>query len=355
MLYSRTFQLTSFCLLFAFSPLFSSICCQVLATHLARLGLRVDLSDSVPAAALALRQTMNTASQPPALSSGAPPRDPKLGRWDVVLVDIDADGPGTGMELGRMVQQLFQLHGAREGVPLPMPRLVLLTKTSGLETEARRNGFLTTVQKPLRAGPLASCLLQLGLAGPLPAKEKEGGGGAGGAALGVRKRQLLLKMTLKGRKVLVVDEEYVSRKGVALTLAAYADVSVAVDSGSEALQRLQHPGHGFDLVLLDLMLSDLSSFEVVHTLRKFEAAETQLAHERGFEPYNRVPIFGLYLGGGVALPPGVSSVQQQCKAGGMDGALLKPIDEEQLLGALSKLYSGTPAPEEAAGGTPPKA
>jgi len=48
-------------------------------------------------------------------------------RWDIVVVDADSDGPGTGLELGRMVQQLKDLVEPWEKVPL-LPRLVLLAQ-----------------------------------------------------------------------------------------------------------------------------------------------------------------------------------------------------------------------------------
>ena len=54
----------------------------------------------------------------------------KKNRWDLVLVDAESDGKGTGIELGRMVQQLKELKEGWEATPI-LPRLVLMTSVSG--------------------------------------------------------------------------------------------------------------------------------------------------------------------------------------------------------------------------------
>ncbi|CAI6001560.1 unnamed protein product [Closterium sp. NIES-65] len=359
---------------------------QVTATYLARMGLRVDLSDSVPAAALALRHfpgiyqalpastrwvTVNhpcgcpgTAmylarmglqvdleasllllpwrSDTPGTSQGLVNRK---SRWDMVVVDADADGPGTGIELGRMVQQLKELREAPgtgielgrmvqqlkelreawETTPIVPKLLLLLTQTTNddLEAEAARHGFSCIMLKPLRTATMATALLQaLGL------NPRET------TALATRRRQLLLRLCLKGKRVLVVDHHYITRKAAAELVSHFADVVVAVDSSVEALSRLTPLPHSFQLILVNIRLADMPGFEFTEEVRRREAEHNKAEVQRwGATSAQRirVPILGL-----------VSDMHPEMVARwrdvGMDGLLTTPIDEAQLLTVASRLF-----------------
>ncbi|CAI5467187.1 unnamed protein product [Closterium sp. Yama58-4] len=288
---------------------------QVTATYLARMGLRVDLSDSVPAAALALRHSRHLPGQ------GLVNRK---SRWDMVVVDADADGPGTGIELGRMVQQLKELREAWEATPI-VPKLLLLTQTTNddLEAEAARHGFSCIMLKPLRAATMATALLQaLGL------NPRET------TALATRRRQLLLRLCLKGKRVLVVDHHYITRKAAAELVSHFADVVVAVDSAAEALSRLAPLPHSFQLILVNIRLADMPGFEFTEEVRRREAEHNKAEVQRwGATSAQRirVPILGL-----------VSDMHPEMVARwrevGMDGLLTTPIDEAQLLTVASRLF-----------------
>ncbi|CAI5458733.1 unnamed protein product [Closterium sp. Yama58-4] len=288
---------------------------QVTATYLARMGLRVDLSDSVPAAALALRHSRHLPGQ------GLVNRK---SRWDMVVVDADADGPGTGIELGRMVQQLKELREAWEATPI-VPKLLLLTQTTNddLEAEAARHGFSCIMLKPLRAATMATALLQaLGL------NPRET------TALATRRRQLLLRLCLKGKRVLLVDHHYITRKAAAELVSHFADVVVAVDSSAEALSRLAPLPHSFQLILVNIRLADMPGFEFTEEVRRREAEHNKAEVQRwGATSAQRirVPILGL-----------VSDMHPEMVARwrevGMDGLLTTPIDEAQLLTVASRLF-----------------
>ncbi|GJP46660.1 hypothetical protein CLOM_g5924 [Closterium sp. NIES-68] len=288
---------------------------QVTATYLARMGLRVDLSDSVPAAALALRHSRQLPGQ------GLVNRK---SRWDMVVVDADADGPGTGIELGRMVQQLKDLREVWEATPI-VPKLVLLTQTTNddMEAEAARHGFSCIMLKPLRAATMATALLQaLGL------NPRET------TALATRRRQLLLRLCLKAKRVLVVDHHYITRKAAAELVSHFADVVVAVDSAAEALSRLAPLPHAFQLILVNIRLADMPGFEFTEEVRRREAEHNKAEVQRwGATSAQRihVPILGL-----------VSDMHPEMVARwrevGMDGLLTSPIDEAQLLTVASRLF-----------------
>ncbi|GJP40304.1 hypothetical protein CLOM_g24584 [Closterium sp. NIES-68] len=84
---------------------------QVTASFVSRLGVDVDLSDSVPDAIAALQ------CAPPAVHPAAVAWQGGVGngrsRWDVVVVDADCDGtPGSGLLLGSHVARINAAHAA---------------------------------------------------------------------------------------------------------------------------------------------------------------------------------------------------------------------------------------------------
>ncbi|CAI5981322.1 unnamed protein product [Closterium sp. NIES-65] len=397
---------------------------QVTATYLARMGLRVDLSDSVPAAALALRHfpgiyqalpastrwvTVNhpcgcpgTAmylarmglqvdleasllllpwrSDTPGTSQGLVNRK---SRWDMVVVDADADGPGTGIELGRMVQQLKELREAPgtgielgrmvqqlkelreawETTPIVPKLLLLLTQQLKELREAWEATPIVPKLLLLSAGhqakAAAAAAVPLGQASPggrpplhhsphfaplLSSSRPTAAAAAAVVALGLnprettalatRRRQLLLRLCLKGKRVLVVDHHYITRKAAAELVSHFADVVVAVDSSVEALSRLTPLPHSFQLILVNIRLADMPGFEFTEEVRRREAEHNKAEVQRwGATSAQRirVPILGL-----------VSDMHPEMVARwrdvGMDGLLTTPIDEAQLLTVASRLF-----------------
>ena len=70
---------------------------------------------------------------------------------------------------------------------------------------------------------------------------------------------------LRGRRVLVVDDEPEIATLIAERLAPYEVQVVVAHSGAEALERLREGG--FDAVTLDILMPGMSGFEVLRTLR----------------------------------------------------------------------------------------
>jgi CheY-like chemotaxis protein/anti-sigma regulatory factor (Ser/Thr protein kinase) len=127
----------------------------------------------------------------------------------------ETDGAGTGLGLA-IVQSLVELHDGR----------------IDLETEPGR-GSRFTVLIP-QAPPLA----------------------------GVEERP---RDALRGRRVLVIDDEPQIARLIAERLAPF-DVDAAVaHSGAEALERLR--AEEFDAVTLDILMAGMSGFEVLRALR----------------------------------------------------------------------------------------
>src|SRR5580704_1652882 len=66
--------------------------------------------------------------------------------------------------------------------------------------------------------------------------------------------------------VLVIDDEVDIREGLELLLISEGYAVDLAQNGAEGLHRMEN--RGYDLVLLDLMMPDLSGMEVLHEVRK---------------------------------------------------------------------------------------
>ena len=82
----------------------------------------------------------------------------------------------------------------------------------------------------------------------------------------------------RGMKILVVEDEYISRILLTEMISEYGTCHVATD-GKEAvtiLERSFDTNERFDLVCLDIMLPELDGQEVLHLIRKMEEARNIL-------------------------------------------------------------------------------
>lgn len=114
------------------------------------------------------------------------------------------------------------------------------------------------------------------------------------------------RLAIRGKRVLVVDDQPEITELIAAQLEPYGVTSVEVHSGSEALQRLN--GGGFDAVTLDLFMPGMNGFAVLREIRS--------------DPNLR------------ALPVVVVSVHSGREALAGEWTVSKPIDPEELGDAL---------------------
>jgi signal transduction histidine kinase/DNA-binding response OmpR family regulator/HAMP domain-containing protein len=170
----------------------------------------------------------------------------------------EGDGPGTGLGLA-IVQSLVELHGGRVD----------------LETEPGQ-GSRFTVLIP-KAPPLAD--------DQLTAAPRE---------------------ALRGRRVLVIDDEPAIAQLIATRLEQFEIDATVAHSGEEALRLLR--SEPFDAVTLDILMPGMSGFEVLRQL----GADAQLR----------------------ALPVVVVSVFSGNEALAGEWVVAKPIDADELVDAL---------------------
>ncbi|MBV9813351.1 MAG: response regulator, partial [Acetobacteraceae bacterium] len=111
-------------------------------------------------------------------------------------------------------------------------------------------------------------------------------------------------------RVLLVEDDLTTARGVALMLRSSGAVIDQADTGEEAMELARH--YEYDIVILDLMLPDVEGYDVV---RRIRAAR------------NSVPILIL---------SGLSRPQAKVKALaiGADDFLTKPFDRDELTARL---------------------
>lgn len=281
---------------------------HVTQQHLRRLGLLVEMVFDVPSAKLFLPQQNDVLS-----TADYRPRS----RFDVVLVDKDSFGPGTGITLPKRIP-LSNLRFSK----MPVYVLVATALTDEEIQHARQAGFQdSVVRKPLRASMLATSLEQaLGLS-------SKGGGGRELSETG----QALEKL-LSGKCILVVDDNIVNRRVAAGTLKKYGAVVECAERGKAAITLLQPPHH-FDACFMDVQMPEMDGFEATRHIRKAELGAMQACTagtngETKWKDRNcHIPILAM-------TADVIQATHEECLRSGMDGYVAKPFDEDQLCKAL---------------------
>ncbi len=124
-----------------------------------------------------------------------------------------------------------------------------------------------------------------------------------------------------GERILVVDDNAISRKLVLYRVEQLGYAAESASSGAEALRMCaaQKP----DLVFLDMMMSEMSGLDVLHTLKKSAT-------------YQDIP---------VVMISGVeeAAAKEQCLTAGASDFLNKPVEAEALAGVITNLIGNAPA------------
>jgi signal transduction histidine kinase/CheY-like chemotaxis protein len=120
-------------------------------------------------------------------------------------------------------------------------------------------------------------------------------------------------------RILLVDDNPISRRVAVLMLENWGYSVEAVDSGQEALERLETRAH--DVVLLDIQMPGLSGYDVLEKLRQSERARGQ----------SSIPVVAL-------TAHCVVGEQERALEAGMDGFLTKPVDRTLLHQTLARLF-----------------
>jgi two-component system sensor histidine kinase/response regulator len=242
------------------------------------------VSDAVSAVS-ALRKAANTSA-----------------RFDVMIADYqmpDVDG----LMLARRVK------GERRLAKTP---IVMLTSVGQPDLAGRRSKDIETVlTKPVKHSDLLEALARLfGVA------TRHGRTEPSAERIGSRPRRPL--------HVLVAEDNLVNRKLVTTLLRKRGHKVKAVENGRKAVAAIQSAtGEGFDVVLMDLEMPEMSGFEAAQAIR-----------EREIEGGRRLPLIAL-------TAHAMHGDRERCLEAGLDEYLSKPIDVDELI-AIVERFGGRP-------------
>ncbi len=126
-------------------------------------------------------------------------------------------------------------------------------------------------------------------------------------------------------RILIAEDDYVSRKFLYKFLCRYGDCDVTVD-GVEAIDvflMALDEGRPYDLVCLDIMMPELDGIQVLKTIRKLEI-------ERDIKEELRTKVI---------MTTALSHTDQVLESfdSGSEGYAVKPIDTDKLVKVLEKL------------------
>jgi signal transduction histidine kinase/ligand-binding sensor domain-containing protein/DNA-binding response OmpR family regulator len=247
---------------------------KVLSRQLMQLGMNPTCVDSASSALQALEATAN----------GEPAFD--LAVLDYMMPDCD------GFELGRQIASDDRFKGTR---------LVLLTSARGIRgaEDFAQLGFAGYLLKPVSHRDLRECLGRVMSVDAAKWHERT-------QPIVVAERT---RDTHKNRRILLAEDNLVNQKVARATLEKIGFKVDIVSNGAEAVAAWQ-TGR-YHLILMDCQMPLMDGYQATREIR---------LRERGT---GHVPIIAL-------TADAMIGAEQQCRAAGMDGYLIKPLDRAQL-------------------------
>ena len=126
-------------------------------------------------------------------------------------------------------------------------------------------------------------------------------------------------------RCLIVEDEFTSRRILQRIMTDYGEADVAVDGGEagDAFCLALDEGSPYDVVFLDIMLPGMNGQQVLEAIRRAES-------ERGFE---------VGTGTKIIMTTSLSDATNVMRAfrGGCESYLVKPIERDKVVEALTKL------------------
>ncbi|CAL0324918.1 unnamed protein product [Lupinus luteus] len=205
------------------------------------------------------------------------------------------------------------------------PKMFILVNSSRSRASAVISGVHdpAVITKPLRASMLAASLQR---------------------AMGVRNKgahrnsdlpSLSLCHLLRGRRILIVDDNSVNRMVAAAALKKYGAEVVCVSCGKEAISSLKPP-HQFDACFMDIQMPEIDGFEATRIIRDMEISLNSEVSVDDIDNVSNwhVPILAM-------TADVIQATQEQCLRCGMDGYVSKPFEAEQLYIEVSRFFQSS--------------
>ncbi|KAK7319030.1 hypothetical protein RJT34_03739 [Clitoria ternatea] len=209
------------------------------------------------------------------------------------------------------------------GVP---PKLFILVNSSSSFRASGVNLGVhnpTVITKPLRASMLAASLQR--------AMGTQNKGNPRNREL----QSLSLRHLLRGRKILIVDDNSVNRAVAAGALKKYGADVVCVSSGRDAISSLKPP-HQFDACFMDIQMPEMDGFQATKEIREMEECVNREVSMDKFENKSNwhVPILAM-------TADVIQATHEKSLRSGMDGYVSKPFEAEQLYREVSRFFQSS--------------
>lgn len=130
------------------------------------------------------------------------------------------------------------------------------------------------------------------------------------------KQTLSSNKTIRGKKILVVEDHQTNRVLLTRLLESAGAIVKGVESGEDAIEMIRM-GSAFNIILMDIHLPGISGFETTRRIKKNPDS-------------SKVPIVAM-----TALS--LKGDKDRCLEAGMDGYISKPIVKNELLSVLMEL------------------
>ncbi|KAG5232064.1 histidine kinase [Salix suchowensis] len=286
-----------------------SVRAEVNKYHLQRLGITADIVPSLKSACAYLSSGHCTSI----------PAD-----LPIVLIDKDAWDKESGIAFHRLLK--MPKKNDRKDIQLDLSKIFLLATTisSDERLELKTSGLVDNVlMKPLRLSVLIACFQEAF--------------GSGKKSEVNRKKPPTLQNLLRGKQILVVDDNLVNRRVAEGALKKYGAIVTCVESGKAALEKLKPP-HSFDACFMDFQMPEMDGFEATRQIRSMESqfnkqitsgkASTELL---GNVAYWHTPILAM-------TADVIQATNEECLKCGMDDYVSKPFEEEQLYNAVTRFF-----------------
>ncbi|PIN20373.1 Sensory transduction histidine kinase [Handroanthus impetiginosus] len=169
------------------------------------------------------------------------------------------------------------------------------------------------ITKPLRLSALVSTLQE-----------------AMGKRLDTRDKPSTLTSLLKGKQILVVDDNVVNRRVAEGALKKYGAVVTCVERGKLAVELLKPP-HKFDACFMDLQMPEMDGFEATRQIRSLEKEYNKRSTCGETLSHWHTPILAM-------TADVIQATNEACVKCGMDEYVSKPFGEGQLYSAVARFF-----------------
>jgi two-component system sensor histidine kinase/response regulator len=223
--------------------------------------------------------------------------------FDVILADRHMPGV-DGFMLARRVRRDKQFGRT--------PIIMMMSVGDAKENDGRGLGVDAYLTKPVKHSDLLDALATLFRVSTRRPREE--------------RRDQPSARPQKRLRVLLAEDNLVNRKLVVRLLEKRGHQVHAVDNGRSAVTMIASTAAGFDVVLMDLQMPEMSGFEATHAIR-----------EREHGSQTHVPIVAL-------TAHAMAGDRERCLAAGMDGYLSKPIEVNDLIMTVERFGSDSAVP-----------